>query len=146
MPEQIELLPSETAQEELNRDKLKRILTPETWKYLQEGYFSARWLKFHPFAWDSVVNAPVVGSKRLFWLPHFVSALLFYALLLSRMIEVTVIRPGNYTEQFYVLFVNCYYSVFMLLQVNGAFRCERVVSLMQGFLLLIRKCEGNFNS
>ena len=127
----------------LKKKEVKRVITPVTWTCLQQGYFFSRRLRFHPYSWDSALNVPVVGTKLLLWYLHFVSAIVFYALILARLAEVLVIRPGSIMETMYVLFVACFFSIFILLQVHSVFRRERFVHLMQDFFSLTTKCEGN---
>ena len=127
---------------ELNESRIKRIITPATWKHLQEGYIFTRWLKCLPFTWDRAINGPVVARKLSFWRLHLVAAIVFYALLLTRMVQVTIIEPGGNMEKMYILFATPWFSIFILLQVHAALRPQRTVGWMQALFMLTRNCEG----
>ena len=130
-------------EDELNARRINRIITPVTWKYLQEGYFFTRWLKCHPFTWDTAIKAPVVAEKLSFWRLHFIAATIFYVLLLSRMVQVTFIESGGNIEKMYIFFATSLFSIFILLQVHAALRPERTVGWMQALFMLTKNCEGN---
>ena len=128
---------------EYGDERVRRLITPATWKYLKKVYFFSRWFPFHPFVWDNECNAPkVVVSRIPLHRLHFVSSIVFYILLLYRCVEITVLQPGSPLEQIYVLFVASYFFIFILLQVQSAFWTEETVFGLQSLFLLIQKCEG----
>ena len=125
---------------------IDRIMSPTTWKCLQELNFFSRWLRLHPFSWDAGTNAPVVARKLSFWGWHVASAVVFYVLLLTRLVQVTIIRPSSIMEQIFALFMACWFSVFIVFQVHAASARDMTVCWMRGFLLFNKTCEGNVDN
>ena len=125
---------------------IDRILTPTTWKCLKELNSPSRWFRFNPFTWDAGRNAPVVARKLSFWRWHVVSAVVFYVLVLTRLAQVTIVRPASIMEQIFAFFMTIWFSVFMVFQVHAASRREMTVCWMRGFLLFTKTCEGNVDN
>ena len=129
---------------ELRDVEIRHIIALYAWKCLQHGQFYSRWFKFHPFTWDSKLKAPVLAKNLWPWRLHFAAALTFYVLVLTRLVQVTVVQPGSTVEQIFALFVTSYSSVFILYQTVVALRRKKAVCWLGGFLILTNKCEGKF--
>ena len=129
----------------MKNNKFPPIITPATLKCVRELCFFTRWLPFHPFLWDTRLNAPAVARKLSFWRWHVLSGIAFYMLLLIRAVQVTIIKPGSSFEQMFVLFMASYFSLFVVLQIHAVLHRDRTVSWMQGFFLLTKRCEGNIS-
>ena len=135
-------VPGRDMEEKLKKVEIKVIITPATWKFMEQGFFVSRWLTLHPYKWDRALKAPVVASKLSYWRLQLVTAVVFYMLLLIRLVEVVIVGPGSMVEQMYILFVMSFYSIFILTQVHATLRAGRTVCWVQGFFLLTKKCEG----
>ena len=131
---------------ELKNNKFQPIVARATLKCVAELCFFTRWLPFHPFLWDKRLNAPVVAGNLSFWRWHVLSGIAFYMLLLIRVVQVTVIKPGSVFEQMFVLFMASYFSLFVVLQIHAVLYRDRTVSWMQGFFLFTKRCEGNISA
>ena len=140
--EQVRVLALDTEQV-LNKKGMERIITPETQKCKQKLGFFTRWLRFHPYVWDEALNAPLVARRLSFWRWHLMSGIVFYVLILVRTVQVTIVRPGSTFEQMFALFMASWFSVFMVTQMHAASNRDRTVCWIQGFFLLMKKCEGN---
>ena len=92
-------VPGGDMEEKLKKVEINVIITPTTWKFMEQDFFFSRWLTLHPYKWDRALKAQVVASKLSYWRLQLVTAVVFYMLLLIRLVEVVIVGPGSMVEQ-----------------------------------------------